>query len=73
MDHEVDLSIRNGACFLISWTITLIVKPWKTITPFAPNNISFNAKLPSISPLKVVRESTNIEVNLLDPPPLMIL
>jgi hypothetical protein len=45
MGHEVDLPIRNGACFFIDWTITLIFKPWKTITLFAPNNISFNAKI----------------------------
>jgi hypothetical protein len=73
MGHEVDLPIRNGGCFFVGWTFTLIFKPLKTITPFAPNNISFNAKSPSNSPPKVVRESTNIEVNLLDPPPLMIL
>jgi hypothetical protein len=59
--------------FFVGWTFTLIFNPWKTIAPFAPNNISFNAKSPSNSPPKEVRKSTNIEVNLLDPPPLMIL
>jgi hypothetical protein len=57
--------------YLLDYHINL--QALEKITPFAPNNISFNAKSPSNSPPKVVRESTNIEVNLLDPPPLMML
>jgi hypothetical protein len=72
MGHEVDFPLKMVHVFLFIGLSHQSSSLGKKITPFAPNNINFNAKSPSNSPPKVVRKSTNIEVNLLDPPPLML-
>jgi hypothetical protein len=37
----------NGACFSMSFIITLVFKLWNIITPFAPKQTNLNVKSPS--------------------------
>jgi hypothetical protein len=40
----------KGACFLLNYTSTLILAPWKTNTPSTPKFMNLEAKLESKRP-----------------------